>query len=64
MIKILNCLNLNDVLPYECELRSMGPADFFKKLLVHFLRITPDKQIEILPRAVPIIAPFQRKFLG
>jgi hypothetical protein len=64
MFKIMNTINIYDILPYEMQLKRLTSQEFTKRLLVGFLMATNDGELKILPRARPIMPPFELRFCG
>jgi hypothetical protein len=64
LYKIMHLINAYDIFPYEMELKRLSCSDFTKRLLVYFLEATAEGDIRIMPRAKPLIPPFQYTFCG
>lgn len=64
MFKIIHIINVYDILPYEIEIKKITSQEFAKRLLVGFLMASEEGELQILPRARPVVDPFELRFCG
>ena len=60
--KILTCMNISDVLPYELEVQRMSSDQFCRRVFVHFIGISQNRSVEIRPHSSGLLGPYQTIF--
>lgn len=58
MKKIVNVINIYDVLPYEIDFRWLSNQQFIKRIFVNFLSVSSEGELSVFPRAKSIFEPF------